>query len=389
MVVSDRASTFGSFFLGGFECSSHWRSDGRRLDLLASTQHDRLAARDYELLARHGIRTVRDGLRWHLIEKRPGHYDWSSFLPMLRASEAVGTRVIWDLCHYGYPDDLDIWSTAFIDRFARFASAAAQLIKENSRHVPVYCPVNEMSFWAWAGGEAGRLNPCCHGRGAELKRQLVRATIAAIQAIRAVDPRARFITAEPLINVESGLGDEEHVRSAHAYQQVQFEALDILCGASEPELGGAPDYLDIVGLNYYPDNQWYHGGSTIPMGHHAYRPLHTLLEEVRLRYGRPLLIAETGAEGCGRSSWFHYVCSEVHTALDAGVPVMGVCLYPIADYPGWDNERACSVGLLTAPDAQGRRTVFPRLARELQHQQALFTVFEDSEAQPAPSVAAE
>ncbi|MEE1611366.1 hypothetical protein [Microvirga sp. CF3016] len=148
MVVSDRASTFGSFFLGGFECSSHWRSDGRRLDLLASTQHDRLAAMDYELLARHGIRAVRDGLRRHLIEKRPGYYDWSSFPPMLRTSEAVGKRVIWDLCHYGYPDDLDIWSTAFIDRFARFASAAAQLIKEKSRHVPVYCPVNEMSFWA-------------------------------------------------------------------------------------------------------------------------------------------------------------------------------------------------------------------------------------------------
>jgi hypothetical protein len=249
--------------------------------------------------------------------------------------------------------------------------------------------VNEMSFWAWAGGEVGRFNPCCHGRGAELKRQLVRATIAAIHAIRSVDPRARFITAEPLINVEAGLGDEEHVRSAYAYQQIQFEALDILRGAKEPELGGAPECLDIIGLNYYPDNQWYHGGSTIPMGHHAYRPLHTLLEEVHLRYRRPLLIAETGAEGCGRSSWFHYVCSEVHAALDAGVPIKGICLYPIADYPGWDNERTCSVGLLTAPDAQGRRAVFPRLARELQQQQALFAVFEASDTGPVPSVAAE
>ena len=389
MVSSDIASTFGSFFLGGFECSSHWRNDGRRLDLLASTQHDLLAAKDYELLARHGIRAVRDGLRWHLIEATPGHYDWSSFLPMLRAAEAAGTHVIWDLCHYGYPDGLDIWSPAFIDRFARFAAATARVVKEESEYVPVYCPVNEMSFWAWAGGEVGRFNPCCHGRGAELKRQLVRATIAAIHAVRSVDPRARFITAEPLINVEAGLGDEEHVRSAYAYQQIQFEALDILRGAKEPELGGAPEYLDIIGLNYYPDNQWYHGGSTIPMGHHAYRPLHTLLEETHLRYRRPLLIAETGAEGCGRSSWFHYVCSEVHAALDAGVPIKGICLYPIADYPGWDNERTCSVGLLTAPDAQGRRAVFPRLARELQQQQALFAVFEASDTGPVPSVAAE
>ncbi|UVF21670.1 beta-glucosidase [Microvirga terrae] len=389
MISPDNASPFGSFFLGGFECSSHRRWDGRRLDLLASTDHDRLAAQDYELLSEHGIHAARDGLRWHLIETAPGRYDWSSFLPMLRAAEGTGTRVIWDLCHYGYPDDLDIWSPTFIDRFARFASAAARLIKEESRQVPVYCPVNEISYWAWAGGEVGRFNPCGHGRGAELKRQLVRATIAAIAAIRAVDPRARFITAEPLINVEAGLGDDEHARSAHVYQQSQFEALDILCGAKEPELGGAPDCLDMVGLNYYPENQWYLGGSTIPMGHHSYRPLHILLKEAYRRYRRPLLIAETGAEGCGRSSWFHYVCSEVHAAMDVGVPVTGICLYPVADYPGWDNGRTCSVGLLTTADSQGCRTVFPRLARELQQQQALFAAFDGGEDAPVPSIAAE
>ena len=389
MISPDNASMFGSFVLSGCECSSHGRNDSRRLDLLASTKHNRLAAKYYELLASHGIKAARDGLRWHLIESKPGPYDWSSFLPMLRAAEAVGTRIIWDLCHYGYPDDLDIWSPGFIDRFAKFAAATASVVREESAYAPTYCPVNEMSFWAWAGGEVGRFNPRSYGRGAELKRQLVRATIAAIDAIRTVDPRARFITAEPLINVEAGLGDEEHIRSALAYQQIQFEALDILSGAKEPELGGAPEYLDIIGLNYYPDNQWYHGGSTIPMGHHAYRPLHKLLAEAHLRYRRPLLIAETGAEGCGRSSWFHYVCTEVHAALDAGIPVEGVCLYPVADYPGWDNERTCSVGLLSNPDAHGQRSVFPRLARELQQQQMIVAMLKSGDVEPASPVAAE
>jgi hypothetical protein len=328
-------------------------------------------------------------LRWHLIETTPGHYEWDSFLPMLRAANAAGTRVIWDLCHYGYPDDLDIWSPAFIDRFARFAAAVASVVMNESEHVPAYCPVNEMSFWAWAGGEVGRFNPCDRGRGAELKRQLVRATIAAIDAVRTVDPRARFITAEPLIHVEAGLGDEDHVRRAQTYCQAQYEALDILCGAKEPGLGGAPEYLDIVGLNYYPDNQWYHDGPTIPMGHHAYRPLHEMLSEAHRRYRRPLLIAETGAEGYGRPSWLHYVCSEVHAALDAGVPIEGICLYPIADYPGWDNERICSVGLLSAPDAQGQRVVCPRLARELHQQRTLIAALRAHRAAPVPSIAAE
>src|SRR5918998_6869460 len=145
MMSLDSASAFGSFFLGGFECSSQRRRDGRRLDLLASTGHDRLAARDYRQVAGMGLRTVRDGLRWHLIETSPGRYDWSSFLPMLRAAREEGVRAVWDLCHYGWPDDLDVWGAAFVDRFARFAAAAARLIvEEGGRAPPLPCPVNEI-----------------------------------------------------------------------------------------------------------------------------------------------------------------------------------------------------------------------------------------------------
>ena len=110
---------FESYFLGGFECSTHRRRDGRRLDLIAATGHDRAVLLDYRAMLDHGIRTVRDGVRWHLIETAPGRYDWSSFLPMLRAAEEVGVQVVWDLCHYGWPDHLDIWRPAFIDGFAR------------------------------------------------------------------------------------------------------------------------------------------------------------------------------------------------------------------------------------------------------------------------------
>ena len=107
------------------------------------------------MLSEHGIRTVRDGLRWHLIETSPGQYDWSSFLPMLRAARSTGTQVIWDLCHWGWPDDLDIWSPAFIDRFERFAGAVARIVKDETEGVPFYVPVNEISFWSWAGGSLG------------------------------------------------------------------------------------------------------------------------------------------------------------------------------------------------------------------------------------------
>jgi hypothetical protein len=57
--------------------------------------------------------------------------------------------------------------------------------------------------------------------------------------------------------------------------------------------------------------------------------------------------------------------------LEAGIPIEGICLYPITDYPGWDNERLCRVGLLSVPDQDGRRTAYRPLARELMRQQAI------------------
>ena len=361
-----------SFFLGGFECSTLRRPDGRRLDLLASTGHDRLAEADFRLMRRHGIAAARDGLRWHLIETAPGRYDWSSVLPMLRAARRHGIRVIWDLCHYGWPDGLDIWSGAFVARFARFAAAAARIVADETGLPPIVCTVNEISFWAWAGGETGRFAPAALGRGDELKRQLIRAAIAATVAVRDAVPEARFIHAEPAINVVPGRADPDVVAAAETHRLSQYAALDMMCGRQAPELGGRPDLLDIVGINYYPDNQWYAGGATIPLGHHAYRPLRQILAEVHARYGRPLMIAETGAEGTAKASWLHYVCGEVRAALGSGVPVEGICLYPILDYPGWDDDRPCAVGLFSMADRAGQRRGDPDLAGELAHQRDRF-----------------
>src|SRR5690606_24071489 len=81
---------FASRFMAGFECASQRRRDGRRLDLAAATGHDRHARADYTAVHALGFATARDGLRWHLIERAAGYYDWSSFLPMLRAAEAEG-----------------------------------------------------------------------------------------------------------------------------------------------------------------------------------------------------------------------------------------------------------------------------------------------------------
>lgn len=369
-------SPFTSFFMGGFECSTHRRWDGARLDLLVTTGHDRWARQDYQALRQAGITSARDGVRWHLVEQSPGQYDWSSFLPMLRAADAAGVSVAWDVCHYGWPDFIDIWSDEFIGAIARFAGAFAKLVRSESNLPAIYCPINELSYWAWAGGEVGRIGPFARGRGADLKRQLVRAALAVTKAIRDVDPAARFLYAEPGIHVVTGSPDPKHKRDAEQYRLAQFEALDMITGRAAPELGGRPDALDLIGVNYYPDNQWYLGGSTIPLGHHAYLPFREVLAELFERYRRPVLISETGAEGSGRPAWLHYVCDEVRAAMSRGVPVAGICLYPITDYRGWDNDRLCTVGLLSTPDERGRRVLDADLAAELHRQSSLFDAVE-------------
>jgi beta-glucosidase/6-phospho-beta-glucosidase/beta-galactosidase len=389
--LSSESSVFKSFWIGGFECSTHrlprrkamGRFAGQRLDLTAATRHDEFALQDYARLQSAGIHTARDGVRWHLIEKAPSHYEFSSLVPMLRAARETRTQVIWDLFHYGWPDGLNIWSAAFIERFARFARATASVILEETGS-PIYVtPANEISFVAWGGGDAAFLNPFAKGRGPELKAQLVRATIAAIEAVREVDPGARICHAEPIIHIAVDPDHPEEASAAEGYRLSQFQAWDMIGGRLCPELGGRPEYLDILGGNYYSNNQWIHQDPhlppsrrrkdvLLPPSHPLHRPVREMLREIYERYRRPLFIAETGIEGDARPSWLRYIGQEARAAAAAGVELEGLCLYPIIDYPGWGDDRHCYTGLWDYADDEGHREIYQPLADELAHQQQLW-----------------
>lgn len=377
--LASLAPVFQSFFMGGFECATHRRRDGDRIDVIAATRHDVLSGEDYRLLAEAGVRTVRDGLRWHRIETAPGIYDWSSFLPMLRSSLESGTQVIWDLCHWGVPDDIDIFSREFIARFTAFAEAAARLIQAETAAAgrsdpPLFCPVNEISFWSWVGGDTQHFHPHGEGRGPELKRQLVRASIAATAAIRQIEPRARFIQPEPIIHISADPDKPQDEDDAARHTRSQFEAWDMLAGRQAPELGGDEAILDLLGVNFYWNNEWIHEGDRTPPGHLLHRPLHTLLDELWKRYRRPIVLTETGAEDGAAVGWLGYVSAEVREAQRRGVPVLGLCLYPVMDYPGWDDGRHCPCGLIEATADWSGRTLRADLVAELAVQQRLFAM---------------
>jgi len=333
---------FRSFWIAGFECSCQINSAGKRLDMSAAIQHDRLALEDYRMIRDAGMATARDGLRWHRID-RCGRYDWSTWIPMIEAARTEGVQVIWDLCHYGWPDDLDIFSPAFIARFSRFAAEAARVHREHTDDVPFFAPVNEINFFTWAATRP-LIFPYARGKDQELKRQLIRASIAGIEAIRAVDERARIVFAEPLIHNVPPRRRPQLTEPAQRQRDSQFEAFDMIAGRAAPEIGGQESFLDIVGLNYYAANQWevpggrklhWDAGSNDP----RWMPLHKLLREVWERYHRPMFLAETSHYGIGRAAWLEEVARETHLAIESGVPFEGICLYPILDRYDWEDCR--------------------------------------------------
>ena len=193
-----------------------------------------------------------------------------------------------------------------------------------------------------------------------------------MDAIWDVEPRARFVHADPVINVIAHPDRPDDHGPAEGHRQAQFQGWDMIAGLAWPQLGGTPKHLDIVGVNYYFNNQWIHGVGPIDIGHALYRPFRSLLAETYARYGRPIYVAETGIEAERRASWMAAVGAEVRAARRMGVPVEGLCLYPIVNHPGWDDDRPCPNGLLDhLPGPSGRDTYRP-LADELVRQQGLF-----------------
>ncbi len=329
--------------MAGFEGADHVNRAGRVLSPGHVTGHLTHLAADYAALVPFGIRTVRESIGWRSCEVKPGVYDFSRLEHTATAARAAGLQVIWTLLHYGWPGDLDLLSPQFSDRFVRFAEAAARCIRRLQPEVPFYNPVNEISFLTWGIAE-GQLvhghDVALRDRGFEIKCQLAHAAIQAARALWSVDPRARLVHTDPVVHIVAPADRPDLEAAAQSTRSHQFQGWDLLSGRLAPELGGSNEILDIVGVHYYHSNQWEHG--TDERLHWHLRdprrlPLSALLAEVHARYRRPLAITETSHVGVGRAQWITEIADEVLAAEDAGIPVEGICLYPVIDRPDWND----------------------------------------------------
>jgi len=343
--MNNKQSPFKSYWMGGFECSDKINYFGQRVDLLKETDHINQLKSDYEMLQQIGIKTVREGIRWSVVETKPFCYNFETVKFMMDIGRQAGVQQVWDLCHFGYPDDLSPLHPLFTKRFAALCTAFANFIVENYGKIElIITPINEVSFISWLGGDVAGTVPFCTLEGWNVKYKLVQAYIEGIKCLKSINHNFKILTTEPLVNMVPHIdADSEQIKLAKAAHEHQFQVLEMLSGKICPELGGTPELIDVIGLNYYYNNQWVHNsieGYFLPWANEnndsRWRPLHSLIEEVYQRYNYPIILSETSHSGEDRPKWIHFISQQCNIVLSKGLPFWGICIYPVIDRPDWD-----------------------------------------------------
>ena len=175
-----------------------------------------MCCEDYALCRKLGFRTVRDGLRWHLIEKSPGNYDWSSWLPALEAAEQAGVQVIWDLFHYGSPDHVDPGRRRLSRALHRLRAGRARSAAVGQPASAARLPAERNQLHVLGG--RGRVFPARRARtnAAGSNASWCGPAIAAAKAIRERWPDATIIWAEPLDPHRAAQPPPANARATHS-----------------------------------------------------------------------------------------------------------------------------------------------------------------------------
>ncbi|MEZ0128630.1 hypothetical protein AB9T88_02020 [Flavobacterium sp. LBUM151] len=346
---------FTTFFMGGYECADHINRSGDRINLFKETQHDIRFSDDYEALAAIGIKTVREGICWSLVEQSPGVFDFSSVLSRMKAAEKFGIQQIWDLIHFGYPDGIYPTHPHFCSRFEKLCEAFTLFYKEHSKQPLFVVPINEISFLSWHSGDVRGTVPFAVNSGWDIKYHLCKAAILGIKKIKSIDPESQIILVEPLVRIHPSGPETAH--QAIDLNENQYQAMDIIAGRMCPELGGSEEFLEILGFNYYWNCQWEVNGQPLdwPDEQHKRIPFSELLQQAYKRYHKPLFVSETGHFGSGRVEWLNEISSECLIAQKNGVDLKGICIYPVTDRPDWDDlTKYCDCGIWDLDENKNR-----------------------------------
>ena len=329
---------FPTFWGGGFDSIAPLvltPSGLARIDLVAATQHDRFAALDYSLLHALGLGWTREDVRWHLCEPEPGCYTFEHLEPVLAAARQHGITVIWSWMHYGCPTFYSPLDPDFPARFAALGEAHARWLLQHSVEQIYIAPVNEISYYTWRACRRDHAwYPFGVGRDYVLKQQLIAAHKQGYQALKALDATAKVLQIDPFYYATGNPNDADSMREARGWCNAAMEAFDALV-----------EYTDILGVNFYPDGQvqcvWDERHQCFQrwMLPHADPRRIDCVQMLRLmqaRYpGKPFIIAETSQRAGRLLPWLRHMTAEAIQAINEGIPLLGMCWYPVLDVIDW------------------------------------------------------
>jgi len=331
----------------------------RPLEEYELMQHYSQWREDLRRAAELGVRVVRWGVPWYLVEARQGEYDWRWVDEVLQYMICeLKIDPIIDLIHYGTP----LWmENSFVDeRYVESVTAFEAAFATRYRHlVTYYTPLNEPTVNAEFCGRNGQWPPYLTGESGyvQVLLQLARGMQASMRAIATNDAKAVFVAVEamhhyrPLSQADESNAEKAFLADLLCFDLVQGKVstehllyqwlLDNGATAEElKQLRQRPAYFHIFGLNFYPWAAFHvsHQGdqSRIEPAYADGRMLADIIRDCHKHSGLPIFISETSAADYRRSSWMTETTDAVKSSMAAGIPVVGYTWFPAFSMIAWD-----------------------------------------------------
>ena len=360
---------------GGIECTVN-RVGGRFADQTLMSGHE-TRIEDLERFAALGITALRYPVLWERVVP-DGSSDWRWSDERLPRIRELKIRPIVGLVHHGSgPRCTNLLDPAFPDKLAAFA----QKVAERYPWIDAYTPVNEPLTTARFSCLYGHWYPHRRDMRAMLTAQLnqIRGIVAAMRAIRKVNPAAALIQTDDLGRTLSTPQLDYQARHENERRWLTF---DMLTGRVGPDhalwpliadagladdfarfrddLGESPCPPDLIGLNHYLSSERFldhrldryppelRGGN----GHDRYVDVLALrvldrgaegpaaaIKEAWARYGLPLAITEIH-NGCTREEqmrWFADVWRAANAARRRGIDIRAGTAWALLGSFDWDR----------------------------------------------------
>ena len=263
----------GNFmFATGIECSYPTIDSGKtRRDQLDECGHYQRWKEDLGLVKDLGLKVLRYGLPYHIVNVSKGRYDWEFADLTMNEIKRLKITPILDLLHFGVPNWIgDFQNPELPVLFARYAEAVAKRYP----WVRYYTPVNEIYVTAKMSAKDGKWNEQLKTDRAFVTalKHLVAASTLATQRIAKQRPDCVIVQSESAEVTHQACATKDP--SVSLWNKIRFAALDLLYahapdadvfiylmdnGMTREEydwkMQGEPPGYQVMGNDYYGRNE--------------------------------------------------------------------------------------------------------------------------------------